>query len=570
MTDRARHEPTHACGAHDFAAPSLAQTIGDWYDDAARDLPWRRTRDPYAIWVSEVMLQQTRVETVVPYYRRFLAEFPTVRALAVAPLANVLLRWSGLGYYRRARQLHLAASEVVERYGGVLPTTEAELRSLAGIGEYTAGAIASIAFDRPAAVVDGNVARVLCRVFSLADDLRSARGKERVWSLARALVPHDRPGRFNQALMELGATLCTPRAPSCPRCPVKDQCQANREGKVAELPRVSKRRTPRVERLVAAVVTSGARVLLAQRRKEERFGGMWEPPLALGESLHDTRAALLALGVPSDVELASCEGVRHVLSHRRLEVAVVAATSKGSGRLPQPTGSYCELAWRRPDSVALSTLARKILAAAGALMLALVTGARPAHAAGDSDATAALDPSELEIYEAQSQPRGRYARVMGTVSFGRGVRFNNPYRLRTQTGSSAEGLSFTAPYIDLGFALGFGDPAGLQHGPNLHASFATEGVSQPALGISYMLLYRARAPVMGYGRGGVSILTAPDPNTGGELALGFAAFATGSIGAVAELAFDLYYGAGTYEKKYTVVPVSSLQLGLIVDFEVLP
>src|SRR6185503_9991928 len=221
---------------------NVADALVGWYRGARRDLPWRRTRDPYAIWVSEVMLQQTRVTVVVPYWQRWMARFPSPAALAGAPLDDVLAAWSGLGYYGRARNLHRGAREVVARYGGRLPDSAGELRTLPGIGRYTAGAIASMAFDRQEPLVDGNVARVLARVFAVEEDVKSAAGQNRLWQLAADLVPSEAPGDFNQALMELGATLCAPAAPRCAGCPLAADCRAHREGRTDELPRLPARR----------------------------------------------------------------------------------------------------------------------------------------------------------------------------------------------------------------------------------------------------------------------------------------------------------------------------------------
>ena len=198
---------------------ALRRKLLAWYRAHRRDLPWRRTRDPYAIWISEAMLQQTRVETVIPYYERFLARFPDVEALATADADDVIALWAGLGYYSRARNLHRAAQVVMERHAGRLPDDVDLLRELPGVGRYTAGALASIAFDKPAPIVDGNVARVLARLLGIDADVRSREVQERLWSEAEQLARGEDPGALNQALMELGAVLCTPRAPRCPACP---------------------------------------------------------------------------------------------------------------------------------------------------------------------------------------------------------------------------------------------------------------------------------------------------------------------------------------------------------------
>nr|MDQ3035848.1 A/G-specific adenine glycosylase [Myxococcota bacterium] len=207
-----------------------------WYDASARDLPWRRTRDPYAIWVSEIMLQQTRVPTALRYYDRFLARFPDAHALAAASEDDVLSMWSGLGYYRRARLLHRGVREVVARYDGRVPEDAEARRALPGIGRYTAGAIGSIAFDREEALVDGNVARVLARLRGIDTPLGRADTESRLWSEAESLVRGPRPGALNQSLMELGATICTPSSPRCEHCPVAASCVARATDRTGELP----------------------------------------------------------------------------------------------------------------------------------------------------------------------------------------------------------------------------------------------------------------------------------------------------------------------------------------------
>jgi A/G-specific adenine glycosylase len=234
---------------------AFRRALPRWYRRHKRDLPWRRTRDPYAIWISEAMLQQTRVETVVSYWRRFLELFPNVATLAAADERDVLAAWSGLGYYRRARALHSAARAIVERHGGEFPSDANHVRELPGIGPYTAGAVLSIAFDQPEALVDGNVARVFCRLFELDAPHESPALKRELWNLARRLVPQDGgAGEWNQALMELGATICTPRSPSCASCPLERRCKASANGRVLELPRTKTRRAPIEVELEARLV----------------------------------------------------------------------------------------------------------------------------------------------------------------------------------------------------------------------------------------------------------------------------------------------------------------------------
>jgi A/G-specific adenine glycosylase len=282
-------------------------------------LPWRRTRDPYAVWVSEVMLQQTRVETVVPYYERFLATFPTVHALAEAPVERVLTLWSGLGYYRRARLLHEGARQLVVDRQGVLPRTAAELAGVRGIGRYTAGAIASIAMNEEAAIVDGNVARVIARVWGVTGDVTRGPPNARVWELAAKLARGEDPGALNQALMELGALVCTPKSPRCDACPARASCVALREDRVAGLPAPRKKAKTKAWRRVALVATGRDGVLLALRSSGAPFAGLWEPVCADGHGKQDARALAARLGV-TDIEHVG--EIRHPLTHRALTVDV--------------------------------------------------------------------------------------------------------------------------------------------------------------------------------------------------------------------------------------------------------
>jgi A/G-specific adenine glycosylase len=259
-------------------ARTLRGRLLAWYTRTRRDLPWRRTRDPYAIWVSEAMLQQTRVETVIPYYERFLEAFPDVAGLASADLEDVLGHWAGLGYYSRARNLKRAAEAVLEHHGGVLPDDVKALQTLPGIGRYTAGAIASIAFDRPAPIVDGNVARVLCRVHAIEGAPAERSVRMRLWEEAETLAQGPRPGDLNQALMELGARLCTPRSPRCGACPIRANCRARREGRVEEIPRAAPNKAPRKETWVAALLLRRGRALAVRTPEGGRLGGLWELP----------------------------------------------------------------------------------------------------------------------------------------------------------------------------------------------------------------------------------------------------------------------------------------------------
>lgn len=259
-------KPTADFIAEDF--PAFRAALLKWYRAYRRDLPWRRTDDPYKIWLSEIMLQQTRVAAVIEHYGRFLARFPTVQKLAAAKQASVLAQWSGLGYYRRARNLHAAAKVVVKEHGGEFPTTSAELLSLPGVGRYTAAAIASIAFGERVAVVDGNVERVIARVIG------QHTSGEQVWAIAGQMLSRQNPGDFNQAMMELGATICVPGEPKCSDCPVREFCRTRgRHTSSAKAPRQIKRE------VAHALTQQNGSVLLVQRpANAQLMPGMWELP----------------------------------------------------------------------------------------------------------------------------------------------------------------------------------------------------------------------------------------------------------------------------------------------------
>ncbi len=305
-----------------------------WYEHAKRDLPWRATRDPYRIWISEVMLQQTRVAAALPYYERFLARFPDVGALAAADEADVLAAWSGLGYYSRARNLRRAA--IVIAGAGGFPRDYASLRALPGVGDYTAAAVASIAFGLPHAAVDGNVQRVLARVFHGGPPPREA--------AVRLLDTRD-PGRFNQALMELGATVCLPEAPRCPSCPLERHCTARRAG-VEKVIGV-KSRNGRFRRIpmTLLVIQHGNRILVWQRGPEsKRMAGFWELPEPAQ--------------VPGAVRLATAGRFRHTITTHHYEVTVEAA------RLRKAPPGFRWLSEAAFERLPVSTLARKALVCA--------------------------------------------------------------------------------------------------------------------------------------------------------------------------------------------------------------
>jgi A/G-specific adenine glycosylase len=292
-----------------------------WYDAHARDLPWRRTRDPYAIWVSEIMLQQTRVDTVIPYYGRFLARFPTAGVLADAPLDDVLAQWSGLGYYRRARLLHEGARAVVREHAGQVPRDAEARRSLPGIGRYTAGAIGSIAFDLPEPIVDGNVARVIARLCAIRTPLGARDTERALWSEAEQLAEGERPGALNQALMELGAMVCTPVSPACERCPIAERCAARLSGEVDELPVAAPKKAPKPVSLVALVARRESAFWLV-RGEGALFGGLWGFPLAEGTGRKLAAELATAHGLEGKLAQRRAGTVEHVLTHRALSVEV--------------------------------------------------------------------------------------------------------------------------------------------------------------------------------------------------------------------------------------------------------
>ena len=303
----------------------IQRRVRDWFTGAQRALPWRERYDPYGVWVAEIMLQQTQVETVRPYYERWMARFPDVAAVAAAPLEAVLKAWEGLGYYSRARNLQRAAQTIVSQHGGRLPDSLEALRALPGIGRYTAGAIVSIGYDRPAPLVDGNVGRVLGRLVALDEPARSPRGQRRLWALAEALVPARGPRDFNQGLMELGALVCRPVAPQCLLCPLRDCCAAAAQGRPEAYPPAAPRRERPLRRGAMVLLHDAAgRVLLRRRPPEGVWGGLWEPPWSERTRRESAAAAarrlLAELGLPLRGRLLRAGLLAHGLTHFQLEL----------------------------------------------------------------------------------------------------------------------------------------------------------------------------------------------------------------------------------------------------------
>ncbi len=366
--------------------PRLAPLLLAWYDRSRRALPWRGTADPYAIWVSEIMLQQTRVETVIPYYLRFLARFPSVEALAQAEIEEVLASWSGLGYYRRARQMHGAAKQLAA--SGSFPHTPEGLRALPGIGDYTAAAVASIAFGVVTPVVDGNVERVVGRLLALEGDPKTAGARARLREAAAALLNPARPGDSNQALMELGATVCLPQRPRCLACPLAAGCEALAAGDPERFPPPRRRRATTEVRLLVALVEEEGRTLLFRRPEDSALlAGTWELPwveleegAGASEGWWRVEAALAARyggGWQVGSELAA---VRHGITHRAIEARVVAARLSGSGVVEEGLAAGWFSAEER-QALPLSSLVGKVIRAAAAVT-APVTAPVTARGAG--------------------------------------------------------------------------------------------------------------------------------------------------------------------------------------------
>lgn len=329
------------------AAARVARRLIEWFRTSQRDLPWRRTRDPYAIWISEVMLQQTQVQTVIPYWERWMREVPDVAALARLPLERGLGLWEGLGYYRRLRLLIRAGQALMEQRGGVFPTDFESVLALPGIGRYTAGAICSIAFDQPAAIVDGNVARVLARVLCIDAPLASRESQAALWRVSEQIVAEaastsELGGRrcadVNQALMELGALICTPKNPNCPSCPLNHNCTARKQGRELEVPLAKVR--PRMERhrVAAFVLRWGDRIWLSRRAEGLVNGGFWElPTLDLDASgpISMARRKAGAFARQRGGKAVALGVVRHSIMNRRIELLAFECATRG-GSTPAP------------------------------------------------------------------------------------------------------------------------------------------------------------------------------------------------------------------------------------------
>jgi A/G-specific adenine glycosylase len=363
-----------------FTGPALSRfrkNLLDWFSQFRRDLPWRRTRDPYRIWLSEIMLQQTRVAAAIPYYEKFLKRFPDVRSLAEAPQEEVLRAWSGLGYYSRARNLQKAAQQIVAKHKGLFPANEEDALDLSGIGSYTAAAILSIAYDQKLAVLDGNVARVLARLGAIRGDLRANGRWQELQKIAGTLLSPHAPGDWNQALMELGATVCTPRSPQCLLCPVNEFCAARKQGLASVLPEKRKKREAVAITLAALVLIDpqGRALLLAPPKSAASssephdvttlLSRMWHFPTirvqkdAAGELSAYIEKSLLG-GRKLSTVLVPLKKVRHAVTYREITLHAFRAPVK---KLPQLPGSQ-SIALSDLSAVPISNLTRKVANAA--------------------------------------------------------------------------------------------------------------------------------------------------------------------------------------------------------------
>ena len=331
---------------------SFTEKLLDWYRDNARELPWRDHPDPYIVWISEVMLQQTRIETVIPYFHRWINELPSISSLASATQQTVLNLWEGLGYYSRARNLHQAAQVIVEKFDGQLPGDVKSLMKLPGIGRYTAAAITSIAFGKNEAALDGNIRRVLSRVFNVKEPIRSSQSEKILWDIAEQNLPKGKAGDYNQALMDLGATICTPKTPACKKCPVSSECLAYRFNIQEERPvRNPSKKTPH-HIVTAAVILKKRKILIAQRPQKGLLGGLWEFPGGKQKPNEDLISCLQReiseeLGV--SVQVGKTLGIyNHAYTHFRVTLhAFLCALNGGKPELKEHDSLY----WARVEEL---------------------------------------------------------------------------------------------------------------------------------------------------------------------------------------------------------------------------
>lgn len=308
-----------------YHAETFGRLLVQWYERNRRDLPWRRQRDPYKIWVSEIMLQQTRVEAVIPYYERFMEQFPTLEDLAAATEDRVLKAWEGLGYYSRARNLHQAVREVQTQYGGIVPDDPDEIGKLPGVGPYTRGAVLSIAFNREIPAVDGNVMRVISRMFCLYDDIGKQKTRMKIERFVQQMIPKGQASSFNQGLMELGATVCTPGNPRCLGCPVQAVCRAYAEGVQKELPVKEKKKPPREQNMVVAVLRVAGQVFINRRSAKGLLASLWQFPTyeVMGENEQKSLQTAFFQQYGVNMQIGNkFASVQHVFSHIKWNMSV--------------------------------------------------------------------------------------------------------------------------------------------------------------------------------------------------------------------------------------------------------
>jgi A/G-specific adenine glycosylase len=320
----------------DFDIETFQNNLINWFNEEQRDLPWRKDRNAYKVWVSEIMLQQTRVDTVIPYFERFIEKFPTIEDLALADEESVLKAWEGLGYYSRVRNLHAAVKEVRENYGGMVPDSPTEISRLKGVGPYTAGAILSIAYSLPEPAVDGNVMRVLSRILSIWEDIAKPSTRKVFEEAVRSLISHENPSYFNQALMELGALICTPTSPSCLLCPVREHCHAFYEGTTGELPVKTRKKSTRHVDLIAGVLKNAeGKYLIHKRPQKGLLANLWEFPNVEKSTIISPRTTLKGylsdeFNVDAKIETGSFTSIDHVFSHLTWNIEVFAGALQRS------------------------------------------------------------------------------------------------------------------------------------------------------------------------------------------------------------------------------------------------
>lgn len=351
------------------ATPSgIASRLLEWIRAARRDLPWRRNRTPYSVWISEVMLQQTQVTTVIPYFVRWMANFPDAASLAAAPLDCVLKTWEGLGYYARARNLQRAAKLIVQRHGGQVPDKRAELLALPGIGRYTVGAILSIAYGQTEPILDGNVRRVLCRIYDIAENPHAPEIESHLWDLSAELVraaPPGQAGELNEALMELGALLCTPTAPHCPACPIRETCLAFARGTIAERPvRTTRPSTPHYDVVAAIMANDAGDILIIRRALAGLLGGLWGFPggtARSGEPLNAavTRTILEQTGLTVTPQRHVAD-VKHAYTHFRITLHAFTAHIESGDARPITCDKVLWVKPRELDQFAFPVADRKV------------------------------------------------------------------------------------------------------------------------------------------------------------------------------------------------------------------